>query len=221
MAISWKSDTKEIYEKVKYLIITYFSKELGGTDNNKIFSFYDTIAQAEDLRVLLRNKLLNIKKDKPYVITNKEGTKINIENYFTVKHKNALKASLLERKHRKETSILVVEDQEFSATLLMGLLRKYYKCYHAKNAKEAIDLYCEHAPNIAFLDIELPDLSGHYLAAIFNKCDPESFMVMVTANNFIKDVEVAKKNNVRGFIIKPYSKEKILSATKQYANKKV
>ena len=36
------------------------------------------------------------------------------------------------------------------------------------------------------------------------------------ANHYIKDVETAKKNNVHGFITKPYSKNKIHTAINQY-----
>ncbi len=115
-------------------------------------------------------------------------------------------------------NILIVEDQDFSRKLLYDLLARQfiYTCHAAKNAIEAIDLYAIHAPDIVFLDIILPDYSGHELATLIKTHDPKSYIIMVTANNFIKDVEIAKRNNIQGYITKPYSKNKIQAAVDGY-----
>ena len=67
------------------------------------------------------------------------------------------------------------------------------------------------------LDIELPDLSGHALATLFRQTDPDGFISMVTSNNYLKDVEQARENNVQGFVVKPYTKQKILDVVAQYS----
>lgn len=115
-------------------------------------------------------------------------------------------------------NILIVEDQDFSRKLLYDLLARQfvYTCHMAKNATEAIELYATHAPDIVFLDIILPDFTGHEIATLIKTTDPKSYVIMVTANNFIKDVEIAKRNNVQGYITKPYSKNKIQAAIDGY-----
>jgi two-component system, chemotaxis family, chemotaxis protein CheY len=115
-------------------------------------------------------------------------------------------------------SILIVEDQDFSRKLLYDLLARQfvYTCYAARNAAEALELYATHAPDIVFLDIILPDYTGHEIATLIKSHDPKSYIIMVTANNFIKDVETAKRNNVQGYITKPYSKNKIQAAVDGY-----
>lgn len=115
-------------------------------------------------------------------------------------------------------NILIVEDQDFSRKMLHDLLTRtcVYTCYSAKNAVEAIELYATHAPDIVLLDIGLPDHSGHEIAAVLKEVDPKSYIIYVTSSNFIKDVAAAKKNNVRGFIAKPYSKNKIQAAIDNY-----
>lgn len=117
-------------------------------------------------------------------------------------------------------TILIVEDQDFSRKILHDLLARQenYSCHAAKNALEAIELYSTHAPDIVLLDIQLPDYSGHELASILKQADPRSYIVHVTANKFIKDVEAAKKNNVQGFITKPYSKKNIQNVISNYIN---
>ena len=115
-------------------------------------------------------------------------------------------------------NILIVEDQDFSRKLLYDLLARQfsYTCYAAKNATEAIELYATHAPDIVLLDIILPDYTGHEIATLIKTHDPKSYVIMVTANNFIKDIGIAKRNNVQGYITKPYSKNKIQAAIDGY-----
>ncbi len=123
-----------------------------------------------------------------------------------------------ERLTCKVPTILIVEDQEFSRKLMEGLLNKSYVCYSAANAAQALELYADNIPCIVFLDIELPDCSGHELAAFLKKHDPQSFIVMVTANNYTKDVMLASENKVQGFIAKPFSKQKIVAGIEKYIN---
>ena len=123
---------------------------------------------------------------------------------------------LPQRKKRSSPEILIVEDQGFSRKLMLNVLERSYTCHTAKNGAEAMSKYTAYAPDIAFLDIELPDLDGHKLAALFRKIDPRAYIVMVTANNYAKDVETAKENKVQGFIIKPYNKQKILGSVDAY-----
>ncbi len=115
-------------------------------------------------------------------------------------------------------NILIVEDQDFSRKLLHDLLARQltYTCHAAKNATEAIELYATFAHDIVFLDIILPDYTGHEIATLIKSHDPSSYVIMVTSNNFVKDVEVAKRNNVQGYITKPYNKNKIQAAIDSY-----
>lgn len=139
---------------------------------------------------------------------------------FTEEQLSNLKIAMRERQSRSGMehlgiNVLIVEDQEFSRQLLRGVFTRqvYEFIFHvAKNGQEAINKYAEIAPDIAYLDIELPDFNGHQLAQLFNKHDPKAFIVMVTANNYPKDVETAVANQVKSFIVKPYSKQKIMEA---------
>lgn len=139
---------------------------------------------------------------------------------FSEEQQRTLREGKINRVVRKELEFLIVEDQDFSRKLLAGMLGVHYRCHLAKNAEEAAALYAGHAPDIAFLDVELPDVDGHMLAALFKKHDPESFIVMVTGNNYVKDVEAAKANKVQGFIVKPYNKLKIMGAVDAFMSKR-
>jgi CheY-like chemotaxis protein len=127
---------------------------------------------------------------------------------------------LTEREARKLPEILIVEDQDFSRNLLASLFEKNYRCHCAKNAQEAVSLYAEYVPDVTFHDVELPGASGHRLAELFRKYDGNSYIVMVTGNNYAKDVEMAKRNKVNGFIVKPYNKQKIMGTFETFLKRK-
>lgn len=120
------------------------------------------------------------------------------------------------RASREKPRILIVEDQLFSRRILIELLHHFYLVDAASTAKEGMRLYLENAPDIALLDIELTDESGHTLARFIKSIDPASFVVMVTGNNSVEDVALAKSNKVDDFIVKPYNKSKVLEAIDKY-----
>lgn len=135
---------------------------------------------------------------------------------FTKEQMTNIRKFSRERKALAIPTVLVVEDQDFSRKLLEGMLRRNYICSSASNAKDALALYAEQPPCVVFLDIELPDINGHDIAAFIKKHDPDSYVVMVTANNYEKDVMQARHNNVQGFVAKPFSKAKITECVDKY-----
>jgi CheY-like chemotaxis protein len=50
--------------------------------------------------------------------------------------------------------------------------------------------------------------------------DARAFIVMVTGNNYQKDVDRAKENGVNGFIAKPYNKQSIYNAVQSFLQSK-
>ncbi|MDX1923134.1 MAG: response regulator [Alphaproteobacteria bacterium] len=142
---------------------------------------------------------------------------------FDEKQQTKLVCAIRERSSKKGLesfgiTILIVEDQDFSRKLLHDLLSResVYSCYVAKNAVEAMELYATHAPDIVLLDINLPDFSGHDIASVLKKSDPHSHIVYITGSPLLKDIQAARQNNVKGFIAKPYSKNKIQTAIDHY-----
>lgn len=120
------------------------------------------------------------------------------------------------RQTREKLRILVVEDQLFSRKILQEVLHHDYTVDVAPSAKDGMHMFLENAPDIALLDIELTDESGHTLARFIKTLDPTVFIVMVTGNNSVEDVNMAKANKVDGFIVKPYNKSKIFEIIEKY-----
>ena len=115
----------------------------------------------------------------------------------------------------KELSILVIEDNEMFRKLAVDMLSGY-KTYAAANAEQGVVKFKHHRPDITFIDIALPDGTGHDVLNAIKAIDPHAFMVMLTASNLQKDVQDALKNGARGYIVKPFSRQKIKECIEKY-----
>lgn len=113
------------------------------------------------------------------------------------------------RGERRQLEILVVEDQQLLRRLLHEVLRGEHLVDSVAGLQEGCEHYLEKAPDVAFLDIGLADGNGHDLARAIKQLDPDSCVVMVTANNTEEDMEFARGNHADGFVAKPYSKQQI------------
>lgn len=113
------------------------------------------------------------------------------------------------RGNRQRLDVLIVEDDEFSRELLKKSLKEFEPSV-AETGESAIKAYTLTAPDIVFLDIELPDISGIDVLAKIVKADSNSFIVMLTSHTEKEVVEKAIMAGAKGYIAKPFSKEKLL-----------
>lgn len=215
LAICWRGRIKEIKDAIiQTLLIRYPSESATNTPLPQ-FSIYETSTHGEELRLIFREKLRVSNEVKPAVkpaVVSSAAVPETWEPVFTSVQLQFLENALKIKTLRKEPLFLVIEDQDFSRKLLTGLLEQNYSCMAAKDARQALNIYAHHAPDMVFLDIELPDADGHKLANVFKRHDPQCYVVMVTGNNHVDDVVKAKANKVQGFIVKPYNKNKIMQA---------
>jgi CheY-like chemotaxis protein len=120
--------------------------------------------------------------------------------------------------------MLVVEDQHFSQKLLCEILRGVRTPNSNESPtievteyiQDAWMMFVKNAPDITFIDLVLQDGSGHTLARAIKEVDPQSRVVIVTANSHEGEIEVARQNNVDSFITKPYNKKQILDCATNY-----
>lgn len=220
MAVCWRGSGKRALEPVTAAFVNCYRETLETCDRERVFQFFDMYAHRETLKQQAQAK--QQQRGDPVTATPPQAVPADLQwvPVFPTESLRTLRAATARRTARMKPEFLIVEDQDFSRRLLLGLFASSYLCHTARNAQEAVELYTEHAPDITFLDIELPDGTGHALAELFKKHDPDSYIVMVTANNYVKDVEAAKANKVEGFIIKPYNKQKIMGAVDVFLNRK-
>lgn len=119
-----------------------------------------------------------------------------------------------ERAERPGITVLIVDEDEAMLRLL-GSVLKSYKVVRAKDGRDALEKYYETAPDIVFLETELPHLSGWDIMERVYEHDKNGYVVMVTANTQSDDVQKAIRLGVKGYIKKPFSAAKI----QQYVDK--
>lgn len=126
----------------------------------------------------------------------------------------------LERKARRDRPrVLVVEDNEFSRRLLTGALGPGLDILEANCGEAGLAEYAMNAPDMVFLDLDMPGIGGHETLNLIRALDPEAYVVVVTANNFPADVKRAVDHGARGFVAKPYARAKILRYIEDWSRK--
>lgn len=119
----------------------------------------------------------------------------------------------------KKNSILIVEDDPLSIFITKKALEPDFIVHIAENGDDAISAYIKYKPDVVFLDIGLPDISGHeVLRRIILDIDPMAYVIMLSANNGPADIMHALQLGSQGFISKPFSKSKLIQYISQAPN---
>ena len=113
------------------------------------------------------------------------------------------------RSARSEAALMIIEDDAFSRRLVENVLQKKYSLTGLGEATHAIETYARIAPNLLFLDINLPDVTGHELLEKILQMDPAAYVVMLSGNADKENITHAMSKGAKGFIAKPFTKEKL------------
>lgn len=114
------------------------------------------------------------------------------------------------RKARYPQHVLLVEDDPVTRRIVSNCLKEKYALISAGTAEDALANYLIYAPDVVFLDIGLPDVSGLDVLHQIMKTDPEAYVVMFSGNSYLDNVTLALGHGAAGFIAKPFKKEKML-----------
>lgn len=78
------------------------------------------------------------------------------------------------------------------------------------DGKEAVEAYKKFKPDIVLMDVMMPVYDGFYAIENIRKIEPDSKIIMVTADLSVKTKEKLREMNVSGVIFKPYDIDKVL-----------
>lgn len=115
----------------------------------------------------------------------------------------------------KKLSVLIIEDEYIFRNLALQAFEGFEKI-SATNAEDGLRKFKESSPDITILDIGLPDKSGLDLLPQLIGYDPEAFIVMLTASRVSDDVKKARVRGASGYIIKPFSFQKVEQCIANY-----
>lgn len=120
------------------------------------------------------------------------------------------------RTGRSKPEILIVEDDQFSSRLVKSSLSGNFIVNTASNGLSAVDFYFRYAPDIVFMDIDLPDISGQDIVKMLCSQDQDSFIVMLSGNMDKKNVMQSIELGAKGFVGKPFNREKLIAYIEKF-----
>ena len=119
-------------------------------------------------------------------------------------------------------SILIVDDEERDRNWLKSLLVEHLAneqpFYEAHDGQQAVEMALKYKPNLIFLDIKMPQLSGIKAAEQILQQLPETGVIMLS--NFSDEVYVRQlwkimpPNGAFGYVLKNASNEQVIEAAK-------
>lgn len=136
------------------------------------------------------------------------------EAYYAMCDKNKVSSIPVRRQRREDSRVLVVEDDRFTASYTANILSKDYDVYVCRNGEESIAAYIDQAPDIVFMDIHLPGLSGHGALQAIKAVDPHAFVVMLSVDTMKENIVGAAEGGAKNFLKKPFSKERLLNVVR-------
>jgi len=120
-----------------------------------------------------------------------------------------LRESKFSRQYRSPMTVMLVEDDPVTRHMAGKLLGQHNVLVTAGNAYEAVVNYLIYAPELVFLDINLPDQSGLSVLDQLTACDPDAYIVMFSGNDGIENIVDARNRGARGFVAKPFQRDRL------------
>lgn len=110
--------------------------------------------------------------------------------------------------------ILIADDDGITRQILRNLVQEagHEVGGEAKDGREVIELCLMQQPDVLYLDINMPALSGFEALPQIRQACPNVHVVMISASSTLENVRQAAKFGVGGFLVKPFTPAKVLGS---------
>ncbi len=121
------------------------------------------------------------------------------------------------RNHDK-LKILIVDDSDFNRRNMMDILT--YEGFNvvgqAASAEDAIQIAHTNKPNLIFIDIVMPEISGLELTKhLQEKMSGEKYIIMMSSLNIESMIIESISNGATDFLQKPFAREDLIKAVEK------
>lgn len=110
--------------------------------------------------------------------------------------------------------LLIADDEKYDRESIKNILVNKFELQlefnEAKNGREAIELSELVRPDIIIMDIKMPGINGVKAIQEIRKFLPNSYIIILTAYDYFDFAVEAVKNNVKEYILKPFSKAELI-----------
>lgn len=117
-----------------------------------------------------------------------------------------------------KAKILIVDDEAPIRMLLEQTLEeieKDFDLYRAKDGEEALNIILEEKPNIVFLDVMMPGLTGYEVLDKIKFVDEvkDTKIILLTAKGTTQEIKMSNEYNIYLYITKPFDPDFIVEKT--------
>lgn len=108
------------------------------------------------------------------------------------------------------SKIIIIEDSQKDQDFLANILKKAgHQVIAASDGQTGISLCLEKRPDIAFLDVMMPDINGIEVLKWIREELPEIKVILCTGAGDGSLVDLAMRLGAQGYIVKPYDADQI------------
>src|SRR5581483_5613039 len=117
--------------------------------------------------------------------------------------------------------ILIVDDEEALAKILSKFLQQFgHSVFTAQTGAEALDKCGQLNPDLALLDLHLPDMSGTDVLVKLNETAKNISVVVITGEGSVDTAVAAMKLGAEDYLEKPIDMEKLKIVLKKINEKR-
>ncbi len=117
----------------------------------------------------------------------------------------------------KSARLIIADDHELARSGLRSMLggeRGIDLIGEATNGLEAVDLCRNLRPDLALLDVRMPDMDGLEATRIIKQVCPSTSVIIVTMHESTDYLMAAMKNGAAGYLLKDTSRRELLTAVR-------
>jgi len=111
---------------------------------------------------------------------------------------------------KKLTAIVLEDEPETNEIMCTSLKNFFKKVYSALDGETALEQYKKYQPDVVFIDIMLPEISGLEIAKEIKAINPKQIIIIVSASNDMGNISKAVKLGVNSYVRKPIDIDKII-----------
>lgn len=120
-------------------------------------------------------------------------------------------------KGKEKATILVAEDIDDNFELIRVMIGSQYRLLHARDSKQAIDLFEKHHPDLILMDIRVPNVKGLEVIKTIRRKSPSSPpIIAVSTYAYEEDKRELIDSGCNDCVTKPLVKEILLATIHKY-----
>ena len=112
--------------------------------------------------------------------------------------------------------VLVAEDNESNYLLFSSILEDDYDLAHARDGREAVDMFAELNPDLVLMDISMPHMDGYEATSNIRRLSAEVPIIAVTAYAFASDRTRILESGFNSYISKPLNAAHLMAEMERW-----